>query len=161
MFPSILFTLWDNSLLHYWKFNVGSNLYTGIDNIDDDLKSYPSIDTFISITYVTVFLSNLFSLVSSGSFSLMLLFMPAYSSASFTMFFYTHSFILFDAIFVWILFIVVFYLHFHFHFYIHNPLLPANNWYLRTLLTVFKLESCDFIFCCHVIHGFNNQFFDW
>ena len=48
MFPFILFTLWDNSLLYDWNFNVGSFLSNGLDDLDDRLKYDPSVDTLVS-----------------------------------------------------------------------------------------------------------------
>ena len=50
-FPSILFILLDNALLYDLPFNVGSNLFTGLDALDDHLKYDPSVDIFY-ITYI-------------------------------------------------------------------------------------------------------------
>ena len=58
MFTYIFFTLWDNEFLYDWPFNISSNISTGLDSLDDHFKSDPSVDTLVSITYVTMFSSN-------------------------------------------------------------------------------------------------------
>ena len=50
MFTCIFFTLWANELLYDWPFNVGFNISTDIDALDDHTKSDPSADNLISLT---------------------------------------------------------------------------------------------------------------